>query len=460
MVNGWSPASVPASRDNKPGWYKLHNKYASQIFNSNADIIIVGDSIVTGLSRYTSVWDRFFPDVVNAGIGGDMTQHVLWRLRNTRLSSNIKFVVVHCGTNNIDFNKPDDIANALVAMAEKIHIYKPEVKVILSGILPRDCGTVSIRRRVNIQNTNNKLKEKCMFSPNTFYLEHDPDWTDENGNLNEKLFYADNLHLVKPGNVKLSIEIRRAINKIRNDNVIDGNSSYQHPNKYTHTFPVGKSSPSRLLKWEKCEYIHSPSIPIRPLHLSLPSASSFPLRSLRSRSPLHKSSSFSEPLSSGFGVDDGISGMVSGCRDGGGNDDVMKSDESHSTSPLPTTTSLPSHSPPPPSLSPPSPPPSSPPPSSPPPSPPPPSPPPPSPPPPSPPPPSPPPPSPPPLSPLPPLQPSLLSTISMSFLLFFIFFKQSCKNLFKYIYNFFNYLCCFVLNFFYYFFLCNIFLNL
>ena len=161
------------------------------------------------------------------------------------------------------------------------------------------------------------------------------------------------------------------------------------------------------------------------------------------------SSTFSEPLSSGFGADDDISGMVSGQRDGGGNDDVMESDESHSTSPLPTTTSIPSHSTPPPSPLPTSLPPPSPP-----------SPPPPSPPPPSSPPPSPPPPSPPPSSPLPPFQPSLLSTISMSFLLFFIFFKQSCKNLFKYIYNFFNYLCCFILNFFSYFFLYNIFLNL
>ena len=53
MVNVWSPASVPASRDNKPGWYKLHNKYAASAYTiQNVILYLIGDSIVAGLTRY------------------------------------------------------------------------------------------------------------------------------------------------------------------------------------------------------------------------------------------------------------------------------------------------------------------------------------------------------------------------------------------------------------------------
>ena len=113
MVNDWSPASVPASRDSKPGWYKLHKRFAKEAFSTTSETILIGDSIVSGLTRYESVWTNFFENSINLGIGGDGTQHVLWRLRNTRISPYVKFVVVHCGTNNLDFNTPLDISNAL-----------------------------------------------------------------------------------------------------------------------------------------------------------------------------------------------------------------------------------------------------------------------------------------------------------------------------------------------------------
>ncbi len=209
ICNAWSPASVPASRDNKPGWYKLHNKYTKVAFSTSCDTLVIGDSIVSGLLRYKDVWTKFFADAINLGIGGDMTQHVLWRIRNTRMSQNINFVVVHCGTNNVDSHRPDDIANALVLIGEKIQIYNPDIKVIISGILPRGSNLI---RSEKITKINSILKKKCdSIKKNIFYLEHDSDWTNDDGSLRDDLFYADNLHLVRPGNVKLSREIDRTI---------------------------------------------------------------------------------------------------------------------------------------------------------------------------------------------------------------------------------------------------------
>ena len=72
MVNRWSPADVPASRDGKSGWYKLHNKYSAAAFNTTCDTIIIGDSIASGLTRYKNVWKKSFSNALNFGIGGDM----------------------------------------------------------------------------------------------------------------------------------------------------------------------------------------------------------------------------------------------------------------------------------------------------------------------------------------------------------------------------------------------------
>ena len=215
MVNDWSPASLPASRDNKTGWHKVHQKFAKKAFTTSSEILLLGDSIIRGLTRYEKVWENYFPSAINLGIGGDKTQNVLWRMRNLRLSHNIKFVIVHCGTNNIDLNSADDIANALIQIAKKVYIYNPDVKVVLSSILPRD-NNISIRRNKIIK-TNNILKDACKVSNNVYYFQHDHDWLHKDGNLNANYYYVDNLHLSKDGNRKFAQEIKRMIQTIRND---------------------------------------------------------------------------------------------------------------------------------------------------------------------------------------------------------------------------------------------------
>lgn len=50
------------------------------------DVVLVGDSLVANLQS-TDLWEKWFAPMhsLNFGIGGDQTQHVLWRLRNGEL---------------------------------------------------------------------------------------------------------------------------------------------------------------------------------------------------------------------------------------------------------------------------------------------------------------------------------------------------------------------------------------
>ena len=86
---------------------------------------------------------------------------------------------------------------------------------------------------------NKILKQSCKIKENEFYMEQDPDWI-KNGDLNRKLYYKDNLHLIEAGNEKLAISITNMLAKI--ENLVTGTLS---PSKLT-TASLPLSSPSKL----------------------------------------------------------------------------------------------------------------------------------------------------------------------------------------------------------------------
>ena len=73
---------------------------------------------------------------LNFGIGGDRIQNILWRIKHGELPSNLQVAVIHCGTNNIDHNTPEDISNGLTLVVHAILERKPNADVIVTWILP------------------------------------------------------------------------------------------------------------------------------------------------------------------------------------------------------------------------------------------------------------------------------------------------------------------------------------
>ena len=67
----------------------------------------------------------------------DRTQHVLWRAKDLSVPPSVKYVVVHCGTNNLDDDEPkfiaDDIIKSGKLFQEKL---AADVKIILTSLLP------------------------------------------------------------------------------------------------------------------------------------------------------------------------------------------------------------------------------------------------------------------------------------------------------------------------------------
>ena len=125
---------------NKPGWNDLHSKFTNIAGNSRSTVLLIGDSIVKGLFRYKMVLKKYFEQfkALNFGIGGDKTQNVLWRIINSNLPRDLKVAVIHCETNNIDRNTPVEIKDGIISIVEALCQVWPNIKIIITGLLPRD----------------------------------------------------------------------------------------------------------------------------------------------------------------------------------------------------------------------------------------------------------------------------------------------------------------------------------
>src|SRR5438552_5987443 len=102
-------ATTPAPRD--PGWVKRHEGFVKIAQKGDVDLLFLGDSITDGWrGGGKKVWEANFAPLkaANFGIGGDRTEHVLWRIQNGELEGiKPKLVVLMIGTNNGGDSKDD-----------------------------------------------------------------------------------------------------------------------------------------------------------------------------------------------------------------------------------------------------------------------------------------------------------------------------------------------------------------
>ena len=74
--------------------------------------MFIGDSIAYGFKHYPHTWDKYYGNLaLNCGIAGGEVENTIWRAENLTLPSGIEYVVIICGTKNIDYNEEPCIEN-------------------------------------------------------------------------------------------------------------------------------------------------------------------------------------------------------------------------------------------------------------------------------------------------------------------------------------------------------------
>ncbi|MDA1039908.1 MAG: platelet-activating factor acetylhydrolase IB subunit [Planctomycetota bacterium] len=194
-----SKASVtPVPRDAK--WMARHGLINSRAVPGTVDVIFLGDSITQGWEGAgKEAWATHFAALkpMNAGIGGDRTQHVLWRLDNGNVDGiTPKVAVLMIGTNNSGTDTSEQIAAGIRAIVAKLREKLPATKVLVLGIFPRGAGPDDTRRLVNVG--ANELVKSIDDGKSVFYLDIGPKFLTADGVL-EKRIMPDLLHLSPEG---------------------------------------------------------------------------------------------------------------------------------------------------------------------------------------------------------------------------------------------------------------------
>jgi lysophospholipase L1-like esterase len=106
-------ATKPVPRKDK-GWQQRHQQFLERAKKGNVDLLFIGDSITQGWEGSgKEVWKERYDalNAANLGIGGDRTQHVLWRLQEGKELQGIspKAIVLMIGTNNMHDNSAPEI---------------------------------------------------------------------------------------------------------------------------------------------------------------------------------------------------------------------------------------------------------------------------------------------------------------------------------------------------------------
>ena len=176
---------------------KLHESFLDQAKKGNIDLLFLGDSITQGWNN-NAVWKRFYGPrhAANFGIGGDRTEHVLWRIQHGELDGiHPRVVVLMIGTNNSGSNTADEIAQGVTAIVKELRQRLPETKVLLLGVFPR--GQKPDATRAKLEEVNRQISRLDDGSHVT-YLDIGKAFLNPDGTISRDIM-PDYLHLTAKG---------------------------------------------------------------------------------------------------------------------------------------------------------------------------------------------------------------------------------------------------------------------
>ena len=210
-------------RPSKISFQREHERKA----DPKSQCLVIGASIANHLHRHELYKHGFS----NFGIGGDRIEHILFRATYGRFPEKIETCVVMGGTNNLERDDPEWIANTILTVGDTLkRRFGMNVRVFVVDILPRDAGDsfYTIRKRGSV---NRSLFRGCRSRGYHFI---DTSMFEGAGcRINENLYDYSRLHLNKKGYKLLADTI---LNHIQNVN-----KNYEMEHGLDDGFAIGQA---------------------------------------------------------------------------------------------------------------------------------------------------------------------------------------------------------------------------
>ncbi len=201
-----NPANPATGSEPRPQvWWQmrqttLNQRAAEAAAGEGIDLVFLGDSITHGWENHgAELWQQYYAPrkALNLGIGGDRTQHVLWRLENGNLDGlSPKLAVIMIGTNNSNSDPGEDIADGVFAILRKLRAEQPQMKILLLNIFPRGANAEDRLRKIN--DHANQLLQMTGDDPMIELLDLAPVFLEEDGTLPKEVM-PDLLHPQEEG---------------------------------------------------------------------------------------------------------------------------------------------------------------------------------------------------------------------------------------------------------------------
>ena len=159
-----NPAVAPRPRDAE--WLARHEALVAKAGQGGVDLVFLGDSITEFWAYHApATWAEYYGPrrALNLGIGGDQTQHVLWRVDHGELDGiEPKVVVLMVGTNNLPEQPEGQVVEGVRAVVDRVRGKLPRSKILLLGLTPRgvgpqDLGRIAIEPDPRVARINAKL---------------------------------------------------------------------------------------------------------------------------------------------------------------------------------------------------------------------------------------------------------------------------------------------------------------
>ena len=195
-------AVIPATRGDEPRWMERDKQLTANAKKGNVDLVFIGDSITQGWEgRGKEIWQEYYDDrkTINLGIGGDRTEHVIWRLTHGNLANiTPKVAVLSIGTNNTGhfMQNPQQIAEGVKRILDILEERTPQTKVLMLGIFPRGKTQFDEKRLNNI--AVNQTIRRFADGRRVHYTDIGDVFLESDGSIQESIM-PDALHLSKEG---------------------------------------------------------------------------------------------------------------------------------------------------------------------------------------------------------------------------------------------------------------------
>jgi lysophospholipase L1-like esterase/pimeloyl-ACP methyl ester carboxylesterase len=190
-------------------WWKQYQDIDSMLLaGAGKDIVFLGNSITQGIGGDRPnvthkpgkpYFDSLFSGYkwMSAGISGDRTQHILWRLQHSGFTeAKPKCIVLTIGVNNMIDDSAEEIVTGITACYNWIRKQLPATRLILIGPLPAGSETNDFRRQ-QYESIHRLLENQNLTGMR--YLPLHTAFLSVSGALDLNYFSRDGVHLVEGG---------------------------------------------------------------------------------------------------------------------------------------------------------------------------------------------------------------------------------------------------------------------